>query len=314
MKSLHNEKVLDLKGIGKVYGSTTVVEAIDMEIRRRDFVGLIGPNGAGKTTILEIVEGVNAPTFGNITLFGKRPHSLSPELKGRVGLTFQRQSLPGYLAVRRLVAIFRQLVPGADQDDSLLEKLGLLELLDHRVSDLSAGQRQRLAIYIGLVGDREFFVLDEPTTALDLRSREAVWNLLLERKLRGALTGILATHNLGEAALLCDRLYFLNQGRICAQGSTSDFMPRNGVGSVVALTFKAPSHFVKSWAFLEGADVAVAALTDSYELTCPRAYLPTVISQLLDAEGRLGFHATIALTERSLEKVYMEIYGSQNRQ
>src|SRR5580658_11051982 len=110
MKAPHCDKVLDLKGIGKVYGSTTVVEAIDMEIRRREFVGLIGPNGAGKTTILEIVEGVSEPTFGNITLFGRRPHDLSPELKGRVGLTFQRQSLPGYLTVRRLAAIFRKLV------------------------------------------------------------------------------------------------------------------------------------------------------------------------------------------------------------
>jgi ABC-2 type transport system ATP-binding protein len=314
MKAPHCDKVLDLKDIGKVYGSTTAVEAIDMEIYQREFVGLIGPNGAGKTTILEIVEGVSAPTFGNITLFGRRPHDLSPELKGRVGLTFQRQSLPGYLTVRRLAAIFRKLVTGAKTDDDLLEKLGLSELLDRRISDMSAGQRQRLAIYIGLVGNREFLLLDEPTTALDLRSRQAVWNLLLERKVRGTLTGILATHNLAEAALLCDRLYFLNQGRICAQGDTSDFMSRNGPGSVVALTFRAPPHFIDSWTLLKSPEVALAALADSYELTCPRACLPAVISQLLDAEGRMGFDACFAFSERNLDKVYMEIYGSKSRQ
>jgi ABC-2 type transport system ATP-binding protein len=307
MKEWQSDTILDLKGIGKVYGSIPVLESVDFSLREREFAGLIGPNGAGKTTLLEIVEGVNEPTFGNITLVGERPDRLSPRHKWRVGLMFQRQTLPGYLKVHRLVSLFQRLIPGADTDADLLVQLGLSNLLSHKVAELSAGQRQRLSIYLAIAGQRDFLLLDEPTSTLDLRSREAVWTSLLGRKSRGSLAGLMATHNLAEAALLCDRLYFLNRGRICAQGRTADFCTNSGRG-MFAIKFNAPSQFIQSWAFLSSAAVTLDKLSNSYELTCPRDRLPAAISELLDAEQRMGFDASLTLSERGLEEAYLEIY------
>lgn len=308
MDDIRGETLLELRGVGKTYGATTALDLINIRVRSNELVGLIGPNGAGKTTILEIAEGVSEPTSGTVAVFGESPGKLSPAAKSRIGLVFQRYALPGYVTVRHLISIFRSMLDCADAADTLVVKLGLAHLLEQKIGTLSAGQQQRLAVYVALIGSRELILLDEPTSALDLRSREAVWDALLERKRRGALGGLLATHNMAEAALLCDRLCFLRDGQICAQGPTSQFMGGSG-GNVLVLKFSAPKHFVDSWQLSSDDEFELAALSDHYELICPRPRLPHALGQILEAESRMDFNANLSLSERGLEKTYMEIFG-----
>lgn len=302
-----SQAVLEMRGVSKTYGATTALEHINLTISRGEFVGLIGPNGAGKTTMMEIVEGVNEPTSGVVRIFGEDPLHLSETIRGRIGLVFQRYSLPGYITVLDLVNIFRASLGVDPETDNLVVDLGLVHIQAQRISDLSAGQQQRLAVYAALVGQREFVMLDEPTSALDLRSRRAVWDAILERKNKGILTGMLATHHLGEAAMLCDRLYFLREGLICQQGRTSEFLDS---GTRLSLRFNAPSSFLDGWALLQEEGVELAYGVDRSTLNCPRELIGRAFSEITQAEVEHGFAADFELAERSLEKAYMEILNA----
>lgn len=302
------QAVLEMRGIGKVYGATTALEHVSLSISQGEFIGLIGPNGAGKTTMMEIVEGVNEPTSGAVRIFGEDPLHLAETTRGRIGLVFQRYSLPGYITVLDLANIFRASLGVDPKTDHLMVDLGLVHIQTQRISDLSAGQQQRLAVYVALLGQREFVMLDEPTSALDLRSRQAVWDAILERKSKGSLTGMLATHHLGEAAMLCDRLYFLREGLICEQGPTSEFLDS---GTRLSLRFNAPSSFVNGWALLQEEGVELAFGVDRSTLSCPRELIGRAFSEITQAELEYGFAANFELAERSLEKAYMEILNAR---
>ncbi|WP_052690157.1 ABC transporter ATP-binding protein [Xanthomonas albilineans] len=298
-------RILELSGVSKAYGATTVLDHIDLTVREGEFIGLIGPNGAGKTTLLEIIEGVNPLTSGDVRLLGENPRELSPATRGRVGLVFQRHALPGYVNVRQLVDIFQSSLRVSVEDSGLLAaKLGLAHLWGRKLGQLSVGQQQRVAVFIALLGQRELIMLDEPTSALDLRSRHAVWDTLLERKRGGKLTGILATHNMDEAAILCDRLCFLRDGRIAAQGPISQF---TGDGRILSLKFWAPDAFVTTWQALNDPEVEISGVPGHYEVICPRQRLPGLLGDLLEAEQTLGFSANIAISELDLERTFMEV-------
>ncbi|MBB3228709.1 ABC-type multidrug transport system ATPase subunit [Luteibacter sp. Sphag1AF] len=138
------QPVLQLRGIGKTYGATTALEHVTLSLSKGELVGLIGPNGAGKTTLMEIVEGVNIPTSGMATIFGEDPTRLSTRARGRIGLVFQRYSLPGYITVLELATLFRTALCVSAGNDELFVNLGLMHLQKQRISDLSAGQQQRM--------------------------------------------------------------------------------------------------------------------------------------------------------------------------
>jgi len=240
------------------------VEGLDLAIRRGECFGLLGPNGSGKTTTVEMLEGLLAPTAGEVELLGLRWQSDEAKLRERVGVALQETHLPEKLMVEELLTLFRSFYR---QPRPLADLLADVELEEKRrawVGKLSGGQRQRLAIACAMVGEPEVLFLDEPTTGLDPQSRRQVWGLVAAYRARGG-TVVLTTHYMEEAERLCDRVAIVDHGRLVR------------VDTPARLIAALPGDHVLELEIEKGA----AAGLDAEEL----CGLPTVAEAHLSAEG-----------------------------
>jgi ABC-2 type transport system ATP-binding protein len=226
------------RGLVKRYPPDVLaVNGLDLEIARGECFGLLGPNGAGKTTTLEILEGLLAPTAGEIEVLGQRWSEEPRRLRARLGITLQETRLPERLTVEELLTLFRSFYAAGRSVPELLALVGLEEKRAARYERLSGGQKQRLAVACALVSEPELLFLDEPTTGLDPQSRRHLWEVVEEQRRRGH-TVILTTHAMDEAERLCDRVAIVDHGRVIALGT-----PRELVAGVVGqevVEFEAP--------------------------------------------------------------------------
>jgi ABC-2 type transport system ATP-binding protein len=192
----------------------TAVDGLDLEVARGECFGLLGPNGAGKTTTVEILEGILAPTAGEVEVLGRRWDRDAADLRERLGITLQETHLPEKLTVEEIVRLFRALYRHGREVDDAIALVGLEEKRGAWYEKLSGGQKQRLAVACALVGDPELLFLDEPTTGLDPQSRRRLWDVVAALKAQGK-TVLLTTHYMDEAEH-CDRIAIMDSGRIVA--------------------------------------------------------------------------------------------------
>jgi ABC-2 type transport system ATP-binding protein len=195
--------VLEVRGLRKAYGRSQALAGVDFEARAGELVACIGPNGAGKTTLLSILAGVKRADAGTV-------HRRTE----RVGWVPQHEALYGKLSAAENLQLFARLEGVSDPDRAvarLLERIGLEQRADEQVSRLSGGNRQRVNVAIGLLGEPEALLLDEPSAALDPAQRERLWELI--GSLAGAGTTVVySTHNVIEAERYADRVLVLAEG------------------------------------------------------------------------------------------------------
>jgi len=231
------------RGLRKVYsggggwrgrggGDVVAVAGIDLSVARGECFGLLGPNGAGKTTTVEILEGLNEPTSGEVSLCGLSWRTDEAELRQRIGVALQETRLSDKLSVGETLELFGSFYRRVRSLESLLDVVQLHEKRDAWVSKLSGGQRQRLALACALVGEPEILFLDEPTTGLDPQSRRQVWDLVNDYRACGG-TVLLTTHYMEEAERLCDRVAIVDHGRIIREGSPRELIATLGAAHVV---------------------------------------------------------------------------------
>lgn len=182
--------------------------------------GLLGPNGAGKTTTVEILEGIHAPTSGEI-LYKDQP--VGKRFRNEAGIMFQSTALQDFITVRETLLMFAHLYPQNADIDELIERCNLTDYLDQDNRQLSGGQRQRLLLAIALVNDPDMIFLDEPTTGLDPQSRRNFWDLIESIKAQGK-TILLTTHYMDEAYVLCDEIAIMDHGKIIAHGTPKELL------------------------------------------------------------------------------------------
>ena len=214
---------ITIQNLRKTYGSVEVLKGIDLEIQSGEIFALLGPNGAGKTTTIEILEGHRAPTSGSVSVLGFVPTHRDQYFRERIGIVLQETTVDGYLTVRETVDLFGSYYSRPRDTDEILELVGLESQKASLSRKLSGGQKRRLDVAVGLIGNPEILFLDEPTTGFDPRARRAAWEMVRRLEELGC-TVVLTTHYMEEAEQLCDMLAFMDDGKIIAMGRPKDLI------------------------------------------------------------------------------------------
>jgi ABC-2 type transport system ATP-binding protein len=225
---LVKESVIQIRQVRKYFKDVRAVDGVDLNIGEGEFLALLGPNGAGKTTLVEMVEGLQKQDSGEILIMGLPWKGNEVHLRGQLGISLQETRFIDKLRTREVLELFASFhrLDGSRVDE-VIDMIRLKDKSRAFTVNLSGGQRQRLALGIALLNEPSILLLDEPTTGLDPNSRHEIWDILMEFKRNKQTTMILTTHNMEEAAYLCDRIVIMDQGRIIAQGSLEDLLSQN---------------------------------------------------------------------------------------
>jgi ABC-2 type transport system ATP-binding protein len=211
---------IEVAGLRKSYRSVQALRDVGFTVRSGEIVALLGPNGAGKTTTLEILEGFRDRDGGFAEVLGLDPgdRSSGRDLRERTGLVLQDLAVEQYLTVRETIARAAGYYVAPRTTGEVIDLVGLAGQERRKVRALSGGQKRRLDLALGLIGDPELLFLDEPTTGFDPAARRDAWQVI--RRLRsGGTTILLTTHNLEEAQALADRVVVLSAGAVVAEGA-----------------------------------------------------------------------------------------------
>lgn len=229
------ENAVEVRGLRKQYGEVTAVDGLDLTIRRGEVFGLLGPNGAGKSTTVEILQGHRERDGGEVLVLGADPATAGRAWRSRVGIVWQDESAPAELTVRETVEHFARYYPAPRDPAEVIALVGLEGKRGHRLKTLSGGQRRRLDVALGVIGDPELLLLDEPTTGFDPAARRQFWDLIRLLSDSGT-TIVLTTHYLEEAEALADRLAVIARGKVVAEGEPAALRARLGTGATVEWT------------------------------------------------------------------------------
>jgi len=281
-------KVISVAGLRKSYGSNSAVDGLDLEIEQGEIFALLGPNGAGKTTTVEILEGFRDRDAGQVRVLDFDPAtkgSAGQQWRDRIGIVLQSTQDAGDLSVYESVSHFATYYENPKDPREVIELVGLTEKSDALGRTLSGGQRRRLDVALGIIGNPELLFLDEPTTGFDPEARRAFWQLIRKLRDEGA-TILLTTHYLDEAEALADRVAVINRGRII-EISTPD-----------QLGGRATSLATVSW-------------RDGVELREEKSANPTaLVAQLSQQFG--GEVPELNVRRASLEDIYLEMIGGSH--
>ena len=220
---------LEIRGLGKRYGSLTALEAVELTVGPGELVGLVGANGAGKSTLMKIACGLVRPSTGTARIFGA--HSDTREARRTLGYLAELFRFPGWCTASEVLALHQRLSgsPGGQPErDELLELVGLSDAANRRVEEMSKGMQQRLGIAQALVGAPRLLLLDEPTSALDPAGRRSIRTLLLKLRARG-IAVLLNSHLLGDVERVCDQVVILASGKVVTAGRPDELTTRGGV-------------------------------------------------------------------------------------
>lgn len=219
------EPVIEVKNVWKSFKTVQAVKGINLKIPKGQFVALLGPNGAGKTTLVEMIEGIQKPDKGEITIIGKKWKGNEDELHNIIGLSLQETRFIDKLRVSETLLLFAGFFNlGKERVDEIIDIVGLKEKRKSYVVNLSGGQRQRLAIGIALINNPAILLLDEPTTGLDPNARREIWEILRALKEKSETSMILTTHYMEEAENLCDYIIIMDQGKILREGTLDELL------------------------------------------------------------------------------------------
>lgn len=203
------------EGLSKDYGTKRVLDQLDIDIQKGSLVAYLGTNGAGKTTTIKILTGLLKPSSGSVVR--------ASDLK--IGMVFQQSILDADLTVGENLNNRLKMYRHSDREwlQKIMRLTGIESILKERYKSLSGGQKRRVDIARALIHKPQLLFLDEPTTGLDIQSRQSIWNLFRQLQEQEGLTIFLTTHYLEEAEH-ADMVYIIDQGKLLAKGSSQDLI------------------------------------------------------------------------------------------
>jgi len=224
--------IVTVHGLTKQYGELNAVAGVDLTINQGEIFALLGPNGAGKTTTVEILEGFRTRSSGSVMVLGIDPNNGDSTWRNRIGIVHQNSQDAGDLSVEETVNHFAKYYQNSRNADEVISAVGLDEKRGSLIRNLSGGQRRRLDVALGIIGNPELLFLDEPTTGFDPEARRQFWDLI--RSLQNAGTTILlTTHYLDEAEALADRVAVINHGKIIEVATPATLGDRQNALAVI---------------------------------------------------------------------------------
>ena len=277
--------LIEVKGLKKSYGDVQAVRGVDLSIAQGEIFSLLGPNGAGKTTTVEILEGFRTRDAGSVSVLGFDPQTRGHESRlwrNRIGIVLQSSSDAGDLTVIETIKHFSGYYSNPRDVDEVIHSVGLKEKEGALIRNLSGGQRRRLDVALGIIGNPELLFLDEPTTGFDPEARRAFWALIQQLRTDGTSI-LLTTHYLDEAEALADRVAVINNGVIIE------------VSTPAELGGRATSQATVQW---RDGDAIKSEKTDN----------PTALVSSLSNRYK-GEVPELMVTRPSLEDIYLEMIG-----
>jgi ABC-2 type transport system ATP-binding protein len=301
---------IEVRGLVKRFEDVVALDGIDLEVPIGQCVGLLGPNGAGKTTAVEILEGLQSPTSGNVRILGQSWERNADDIRARIGVQLQETRFHDRLTVEETVRLFRSFYVRGRPVDEAIARVQLDEKRKTWVSKLSGGQRQRLALAVALVSDPELLFLDEPTTGLDPQSRRALWSVIESLKGQGR-TVVLTTHYMEEAAHLCDRVMIADHGRVVADGTPASLIASLGGGQLIELVSRPglDEEAFRAVPGLAGTHRRGEAITLSVEAL--HLALPAVLGTV---SARGASLTQLSTRQATLDDVFLHITGHSLRE
>ena len=297
--------VVVVSNLCREYGSVRAVNDLSFTVAEGEVFALLGPNGAGKTTTVEILEGHRERTSGEVSVLGFDPATGGRDYRERIGVVLQEAGFDEEFKVRELVAMYASLYPKWRDVNEIIDLVGLADKRNARTKTLSGGQRRRLDLALGLVGDPELLFLDEPTTGFDPSARHRAWDLVASLRDLGT-TILLTTHYMEEAEKLADRVAVIVGGRLVAMGTPADLIAEEEAAHI---EFRLPGG--TSIADLPQLGSAPRTENSSViiETTRPTADMLTLTAWAVDSGRELP---DLTLRRQTLEDVFLELTGSSH--
>jgi ABC-2 type transport system ATP-binding protein len=304
---------IEAAGLVKVFGETRAVDGVDLAVPTGSVYGVLGPNGAGKTTTLRMLATLLTPDGGSARVLGHDIVTEADTVRSRVSLTGQFASVDEDLTgMENLLLLARLLghsrASGRERAAALLAAFGLADAAGRQVKTYSGGMRRRIDIAAGIVVTPDLMLLDEPTTGLDPRSRNQVWEIIRALVAEGT-TVLLTTQYLDEADQLADRIAVIDHGKVIAEGTSSELKASVGSGAL-HVRLRDPARRPEAELLLTRAlGVPVEAGSDPAALTA-RVSDPEIVAEALAGLGRAGIGVLqFALGQPSLDEVFLALTG-----
>lgn len=300
-----------IEGLTKTFGDNHVLKGVNLSVEKGTILALLGPNGVGKTTTIRILSTLLKPDAGRALVNGFDVVADAERVRESIGLTGQYAAVDEYLTARENLEMFGRLYRLSFSDsrrraEELLVQFDLLEAAERAVKTYSGGMRRRLDLALSLVATPPVLFLDEPTTGLDPRSRQAMWKVI-KQLVDADVTILLTTQYLEEADQLADRIAVIDHGRIIAEGTASELKGRVGKERL-EIVLAPESDFVRACGVLQAEGVLVDASARSISL--PVEGGAGEIKRVLDLMEREKIMLVgISMHRPTLDDVFLRLTG-----
>ena len=297
--------IVVVEGLHKHYGDNHAVQGLNLSIEEGEVFAVVGPNGAGKTSTVEILEGHRRRTSGHVSVLGFDPETGGRAFREQIGIVLQEAGMDERFSVRELLSLHAGFYPRPRDVDEVIELVGLSGKADERTKTLSGGQRRRVDLALGLIGDPQLLFLDEPTTGFDPSARRQAWEVVGGLCAIGK-TVLLTTHYMEEAYRLADRVAVIAAGRLVALGTPDELVDR-AAGDQSVISFRLPAEVTPGQLPQFAGELAVVG--DAVEIRTEVATRDLAVLTRWGVDHQVEFEQ-LRLLRRSFEEVYLDLVGA----
>ncbi|MHA6481722.1 ATP-binding cassette domain-containing protein [Paenibacillus sp. strain BS8-2] len=317
-KLMNTQFAIEAEGLVKTFGAHRAVDGVDLKVPAGSIYGVLGPNGAGKTTTIRMLATLMRPDAGVAKIFGYDVAKQSQIVRQLIGVTGQYASVDEALSATENLIIFSRLLGLSRQEarrkaNDLLEEFGLTEAAKRPLKHFSGGMRRRLDLAASLIAQPPLIFLDEPTTGLDPRTRNQMWDTI-RRLVKSGSTVLITTQYLQEADELADRIVVIDRGSVVAEGTVNELKRSIGTSSL-HLSVQQMQDTQAARVIIERVlNVQSAVSPEGGMITAPMAAADRV-TDLLVALREAGIQlAELSVQKPSLDEVFLTLTGEGNKE